>query len=107
MKIQTITLQNALNHKLELQRIITPYQNDKVMYGKLFDNSLFGLSFDARRILQSIGMRCKYNNGTGFTVGKVIDIRNYKEVPNIYKQDTDKVSDLDVYTVIDMVTLDL
>lgn len=78
MKLQAITLKNKIGNTIELTRIISHSIDGHTIYGKLWDNGLFGLSFEARRILQSIGMRCKYNNGTGFTVGKVIDTRNYK-----------------------------
>jgi hypothetical protein len=105
MKIQTIILKNKLGHKLELERNITN-TSDGAVFGRIKDCSLFGLSFEARRVLQSVGMRCKYNNGTGFSIGKIIDTKNYEEVPNIYKQDTSDINDINVYTVVSIESID-
>lgn len=99
MKIQNITLQNNIGVKLKLERIITETK-DGIVYGKLWDNGLCGLNCDSRRTLQALGMRCKYDNDTGFVVGKQINLPKYKEVPNIFKQDTNDVTDLNVYKVV-------
>jgi len=99
MKIQTITLKNNVGHVLQLERIITETKQGLV-YGKLWDNGLFGLGFDSRRVLKSLGMCCKYENNTGFSIGKVVNLPEYTEVPNIYKEDTNNLEDLNVYTVV-------
>ena len=99
MKIQTITLKNNIGCELQLDRTVTETKQG-IVYGKLWDHGLFGLNDKSRRELQSLGMRCKYDNGTGFSVGKVINLPKYTEVPNIYKTDTSNIEDLNVYTVV-------
>lgn len=101
MKLQNITLQNNIGIKLVLERTITETK-DGIVYGKLWDNGLCGLNFDSRRLLQALGMRCKYDNGTGFVVDKYIDLPEYKEVPNIFKEDTNDLADVNVYKVVNI-----
>ena len=99
MKIQTITLKNNIGRELQLDRTVTETKQG-IVYGRLWDHGLFGLNDKSRRELQSLGIRCKYDNGTGFSVGKVVDLPKYKEVPNIYKSDTSDLKDINVYTVV-------
>jgi len=106
MKIQTITLKNNIGRELQLDRTVTETKQGLV-YGRLWDSGLCGLNDKCRRELQSLGMRCKYDNGTGFSVGKVVDLPEYKEVPNIYKTDTSDLKDINVYTVVSIETIAL
>jgi len=106
MKIQTITLKNNIGRELQLDRTVTETKQG-IVYGKLWFNGLFGLSFESRRTLQSLGMRCIYDNGTGFSVGKVVDLPEYKEVPNIYRAETSNIEDINVYTVVSIESIAL